>query len=519
MNMAQAPSDNDNLPWLDLGTYSSFLAYQAPLPVSWVAALHGRAAGPLTDGFTYLELGSGQGLALAALADSYPAARFIGIEPDADLAQRASALLRDAGLANAEIHHTSPDMAGALALPPCDVATISGLYSWYAKPARAALVRMLAEKLKPGGLLCVQYSALPGNAPWDSIAHLMKALAEAQEGDERQRLGNAMGRTLELARAGALYFQQVPPAAQALARLPTSDARLAMREILHGEGRSLSHIEVVEEMSACGLSYAGNGQIERNAMELVVPPALRGLMEGVKSEPARELMADFAVNASARIDIFAKPAGGAPREPAEALAPFLLARFAQGEETLLRQQLAQRTGVDFTAGLYDDLLRLIGSTPMSVEEVLDHAELRRHARARILRALQFLIGLQLVQLVRTRMALARPPLPEKLKLSSRLNALILERWLARQDISPFSSQVTGLRVTIAPRDRLRLHVLLGGALEPVLDKITASGVALSDNENKPITKEGFRDLITADIPQYRSREAGVLFTLGVLVPA
>lgn len=516
--MTNAANDDD-WPWIDLGAYSSYLAYQAPLPVSWAAASRGLNMAPLSESFTYLEVGSGQGLSLAVLADCYPKARFIGIEPDSDLAGRAQALVRDVGLTNIEIHHAAFEDVGALSLPVCDVVQLSRFYSWFPKETRVAHVRALTEMLKPGGLLCVQYNALPGNIPADIAFLLIKALAVRQEGDERQRLGDAMRRTSELAQAGALAFKQAPAAAEILSKLPVADAKLVMHDILRSEAKSLPHTDVAEEISACGLAYVGSGQLERNSMELVVPPAMRTIIEGVKSEPARELMIDYAINTGARIDIFAKPESSAPREPAEVLAPFLLARFTLGEETLLRQQLANRTGVDFTAGLYDDLLHLIGRTPLSVQEIFDHADMRRHARARVLRGLQFLVGLQLVQLVRTRAKLADGPLPEKVKFASRLNAEILERWLPRNDVAPLSSAVTGLRVAIAAVDRIRLYVLLGGALEPVLKKIVESGMTFSDNEGKPQTPEAFRDFILSGVPQYRAREAAALFTLGVLVPA
>jgi SAM-dependent methyltransferase len=516
--MAEVANDDDT-PWLDLGTYSSFLAYQAPLTVSWIAAMRGLGTAPLNESFSYLELGSGQGLALAVLADCNPGARFIGVEPDAGEAHRAQAFIGEAGLSNIEIHNAPLEDVGNLPLPPCDIATLSGLYSWYPKEARLGLVRALTKTLKPGGLLCVQYSAVPGNVHAETTFLLIKSLAALQEGDERQRLGTAMRRTMELAQSGALFFKQTPAAAEVLARLPNSDARLAAREILQGAGRSLSHIEVAEEMSACGLSFVGNGQLERNSMELVVPPAMRTIIEAVKGQAARELMLDYALNAGMRIDIYAKPAESAPREPAEAMAPFLLARFLHGEETLVRQQFAQRTGVDFTAGLYDDLLRLVGKTPMSVQEILDHADMRRHARARILRALQLLVGLVFIQLVRTRATIAEGPLPEKVKLASRLNAQILERWLPRHDVAPYSSPVTGMRVTNTSSDRIRLYAFLGGALEPALKKFSESGVSFTDNEGKPMTLEAFRDFILAGMPQYRAREAVVLYTLGVLAPA
>lgn len=516
--MAQAANDDDTLARLDFGYYSSFLGYQAPLPVSWVAATRGLGAGPLLDRFTYLEAGSGQGTSLAVLADSYPDARFIGIEPEAGLIEQGLSLIREAGLKNIALHQAAIEDAPRLSLPPCDVVTLSRPYSWQPKDARRVTVEALLSVLKPGGFLCVQYGALPGNVHGDLLSLLFKTLAQGAEGDERQRLGSALARTSELARLGGLYFQQSPAAVQALAQLPRADARLAVREILHAEGRSLSHPEVALEMSALGLAYVGNGQIERNHLELVLAPAARTLVEGAKPQAARELLVDFALNTAARIDIYVKEPAPA-REPADALAPFLIVRLARGEETLLRQQLAQRSGIDFTAGMYDDLLRLLGPTPMSVQEILDHESLRRHARARLVRALQYLVGMRLAQLVRTRTKIAEGPLPEKVKLASALNQRVLERWLTREDIAPMSSGVAGVRVALGPSDRIRLHAFMGGAVEPVLKAMMDGGATFTDAEGKAMTKEAFRDQIKAAMPAYRVRDAVYLWQLGVLVPA
>src|SRR6202011_4061311 len=57
-----------------------------------------------------------------------------------------------------------------------DIVTLHGLWSWVGDAARAGIVRLLAEKLRPGGIAYVSYNALPA---WQGALGMQRVLLEA----------------------------------------------------------------------------------------------------------------------------------------------------------------------------------------------------------------------------------------------------------------------------------------------------------------------------------------------------
>src|SRR5262249_40831893 len=149
----------------------------------------------------------------------------------------------------------------------------------------------------------------------------------------------------------AVAFQQFPAAAQLLENMVRTHPAVGAREILGTNLRALYAGEVIGEIEETGLRYAGNGLVVANLLDLAIPPQLRASAEALPVGAAREVFLDFARNTDARVDLYIRPAAE-PREPAEALADFLIRRAETSPETLRRQQLAQNTGIDFTAQLY-----------------------------------------------------------------------------------------------------------------------------------------------------------------------
>lgn len=504
---------------IDFGLYSSFLAFQSPLPVSWIAATRGLAVAPLSDGFTYVERGCGAGFALAAMAAAYPQARFIGIEPDADQAKRAEGLARQSELDNLEVRHGPLDQPD---VPVADIVALSNLYSWHGPQERVSLARRALDGVKDGGFLCVQYAALPGSAVNDCAFTLLRGIAETLNGTPAERLAAALPRAAELARTGSAFFQQNPSAAELLQNMAQSAPSYAMREVFRTQPHSLYFSEVHGELAGLGLAYAGNGQLEANYTELSIPVGMRAVLDHAATPEARELLMDFARNSAARADLYFKgaaPKADAKHDLAEVLSPFTIARFGKGDETLARQQVAQQTGVDFTAGVYTDLLHVLDEGPATIEAVTDHASLRKHARPRLLRAIQFAVAVRMIHLIRTGTSLTIGDVPSQFAMNGALNKGLLEGNLDNPEVVPFSSPVTGVRVLLTMQDRWMLHAMLGGAVEPILERMKARGFELKDKDGKPATPESFRATITKDLEAYRQRNGRALMCLGVLTAA
>ncbi len=108
-----------------------------------------------------LEIGCGEGLNLINMAFGAPGAEFVGV----DLAETAIVAAREtaaaSGLANVAFH--ALDLAGiGGAFGVFDVIVAHGVYTWTPDPVRAALMRVIGERLRPDGLAFVSFNALPG---------------------------------------------------------------------------------------------------------------------------------------------------------------------------------------------------------------------------------------------------------------------------------------------------------------------------------------------------------------------
>jgi hypothetical protein len=501
---------------IDFSVYSSFLAYQAPLPVSFIAAMQGLGHGPLTGAFTYAQVGVKEVMALAVMAESYPEATFTGMDADPAAVERGQAMVREADLKNITI--VSGPLTGE-GLPDCDVIVLSRLYSALPPAERQAAVAGLAKRLKPGGMLCIQYSALPGAASTDALFNFLREISGTFEGSAPERIAGALSRAVDLARGEAFVFRQFPAAAEILQRMTQSDPALGAREVFTTSMHGLYVTEAMREMQPTGLVYAGQGQLPFNLMELGLPQPLRAGAEAIKSVPARELYLDFARNAQARDDLYIKPKEGGARDPAELMGDFLLLRHTAGPETLRRQQMAQNTGVDFTAQLYTDLLAALSPEPRSIASLLEEAGLRKHARARVLKAIQLLIGTEMASLARIKRTPPAGLMPDQVRIPSKLNRLLLESNLDNPDVVPFSSPLTGQRILLSLAQRLHLHALMGGDLEKVYATLEARGLQMTDKDGKRASLEEFKSSILAELPRFRVQDGALLRGLGVLVDA
>ena len=509
-----AGTANDNtLGPLDFGLYSSFLAYQSPLQTSWIAAAHGVPGGPREEGFTYVQQGCGPAFALAVLAASYPDAKFVGLESDMGQLERARKLASNAGLANLDIR---PMPAADADLPQADILALSTILSWLGPDERAHTLTRAHRALNDNGIVCVQYSALPGNAAMDTLYALLRGTAETLDGDPVTRLAGAVQRTIDLARGGAVFFNAYPAAAQALQGIAQTHPSLGVHEVLHSRAQALYHSEVRNAMAAASLRYVGNGQLDLNYIELSVPLQTRPMVEAARTPELSELLQDFASNRQARADLYAKGPKLAAEDLSEALAPFRLTRFSVGDDTLARQQMSQQTGIDLTAQVYTELFRALEGHALTVGELVERPEMRKHARPRLLKAIQLATGLGLITLIRNGVSLVTGPLPEALAMNGVLNEGFLENNLDNPEGVAFAAPVTGMRVLLSMQERWLLHAVLGGDLGPVFDSLKARGLELKDKEGTPASKETFVNAVMSDVSNFRRQAAERLYRVGVL---
>src|SRR5262245_61528237 len=141
----------------DLAYVPGYYRHQSPLHLNLACLLGGVAAveiGPATR-LRYLELGCGHGFGALMLAGCNPLWDVVGIDFNPAHIATARTVAADAGIEN--VRFIEADLAeigdaAGLDLPEADVVTLHGLWSWIGDAVRDGIVRLLAAKLRPGGI-------------------------------------------------------------------------------------------------------------------------------------------------------------------------------------------------------------------------------------------------------------------------------------------------------------------------------------------------------------------------------
>ena len=139
------------------------------LPVEWTAPerlalaslLHGGPRPPL-DGYRVLELGCGDGANLLPLAYYRRHAEFVGVDGAGGAIGATTARSAGLGLSNLSFVHADFVDAAARLSGTFDFIFAHGVLSWVPDDARDALLALCARRLRPGGLLYLNYNTRPG---------------------------------------------------------------------------------------------------------------------------------------------------------------------------------------------------------------------------------------------------------------------------------------------------------------------------------------------------------------------
>jgi SAM-dependent methyltransferase len=153
---AEHPGDDEAFDWDHRGAE---LEREAELDLGWIEqALDWVAAGPGTVA-TAVDLGSGPGVATAAIATAFPTATVIAVDGSPALLERATARAGRMGLRD-RVQTLQRDLAGALTeLPEADLLWMSRVLHHLPDPA--ATLAALRGRLRPGGRIGLVEGGLP----------------------------------------------------------------------------------------------------------------------------------------------------------------------------------------------------------------------------------------------------------------------------------------------------------------------------------------------------------------------
>jgi SAM-dependent methyltransferase len=277
-----------------------------PEHLNYVCVLHGVEPPTQNRQYHCFELGCGRGTTVSVLAASNPQAHFYANDFMPSHVAEGRRLAHDAGLHNLTLlEHSFEELAeDASELPDFDCITMQGVYTWVSAEVRQQIVRFIARRLKPGGVLSVGYNAMPGWAASASAQRLMQAGASWSTGDGTRRVEQARALVQQMAGAGAEAFKDNPAMDRRLAQMAAASPAYLQHEYLNRHWQPMYHADVAEELSAAKLDFVGSAMLPNFGMSF--PPEQQAVLDAIPDPRWRETAKDYLLGTSFRHDVFVR---------------------------------------------------------------------------------------------------------------------------------------------------------------------------------------------------------------------
>jgi SAM-dependent methyltransferase len=483
----------------DIGYDHTFHREQTPQHLRLASLLSGVACDLPEEGGHLLELGCGQGMGAAIMAAANPSWRITAIDFSPAHIASARALAREAGITN--LRFIEADLGGfaetpeAASLPPADVVTLHGVWSWVGPAVKAGILRLLHAKLRAGGVCHVSYNALPG---WQNMLAMQRMVREAGRrlafrSDRQAIAGLEVVRELAEAQAGAL--QGDARMKSILADLPGHSPLYLAHEFMNEHWQPCWHADVAGAMGEARLDFAGSAALLENFGELSMSAEQRALHDRFEDPLVRELVKDICLQRTLRHDIYVR---GLRRLTAAqrdaALSELTLALVMPAERVKYEIELPAGKA-ELSPEFYGPVVQRLAKGPARVGDLLRLPDVRAN-RENPGELVGLLCG------TRQAVALARPgAMPDETVL--RLNAALARRLVSTENLNrgaALASHAIGSGVGVSMPELFMAARVLDGTIEGDVGAwASALGEGL-DEENMARLTEALR----------RARESTVL---------
>lgn len=220
---------------------------QLPSWLGFATTWAGRSSPDTTQPFRYLDLGCGVGHTACWVKRCYPHAEVVGVDLDAGHIGASRALASRLGV---DVRFVQGPFEAVD--EPADMVVAHGVWSWIDDATRADLAARLSRLVTEGGLLYVDYNALPGRSDWVVLAGLLRTLAP-QLGRDAEGLDRALQalETLE----GTGFFARRPGLTDGLRDALRRQPGYLVHEFLSQGWRAFLLSDVAQQLAP--LAYVG----------------------------------------------------------------------------------------------------------------------------------------------------------------------------------------------------------------------------------------------------------------------
>lgn len=286
---------------------------QTPDFLNLCAVMQGVMPINLERGFTYCELGCGQGITSLIMAANYPQGHFYAIDFNPSHIAKARRLAEAAGLTNITFYEKSfaQIAENPALLPECDFITLHGIFTWVSDENRQHIIDICERHLKSGGMVYNSYNAKPGWVMAEPLQKLVYESSKLYAGNSITRIEQAVGLLKKLEEVGSRFFAINPDVIKGrLDILENKDKHYLVHEYFHEGWRAFYFTEVAAYMSAAKLDFIGEASVSAVYLPSLLPDKAKNLLGQIPDINVRELFKDMLFNTVFRKDIFMRGIAG-----------------------------------------------------------------------------------------------------------------------------------------------------------------------------------------------------------------
>lgn len=360
----------------DVNYLPGWYRHQSPMHMAVTCLLLGVAcdlpAGE--EDVHYLELGCGLGFGAMTLAASNPSWRITAIDFNPAHIAQARAIAQDAGLRNvafleADLTHFAETEEGRR-LPQADFVSMHGVWSWVSPSVREGILRLLRDKVRPGGVVHVSYNALPGWQGALGMQHLLLNAGDAAGGGSERRAAAGIEMARELMEAGAIHLTGQDVIRQLMSGISKLPAEYLSHEFMNRAWSPCFHSDVMDAFSTAKLDWVGSASLTENYSNLMLTDAQRAIYARAEGPRMRELIKDMCLPRPLRQDVFVRGVQRIPpRARDAALNDLVLALTTPIEDIVYEVEVASGKA-SLSPDYYAPILSALAEAPRSVRELM-----------------------------------------------------------------------------------------------------------------------------------------------------
>lgn len=287
----------------------AYQAAQAPGNLALICAMMGVAWEPRAR-MVVADIGCGRGYTVNTLAAANPGWTVLGLDYNPAHIAEAIAVSEGAELENtifveadlAEMTDAEMDR-----LPEMDVVSLHGVWTWVSDPVRQGIIRLLARRLKPGGLCYMGYNAMPGFGADMALQRLFRHLAAQQRGGTSpMRVQAALETVKQLHATRPSHLPATPMLKRITEDSAPLDPSYLAHEFLTEHWRPVFFEDLLADLAPAKLDFVGSVSLHENVPDLLFSPEQRAIYDDMPAGPASEFMKDLCIGRIFRRDVFVR---------------------------------------------------------------------------------------------------------------------------------------------------------------------------------------------------------------------